>query len=1804
MAKPIYFADIDILEPYCVGNDSAFSEVIVTSSLGLTFDVIPSEQELDDFVPWRNNAASGYKAFLCKVPKDETKQIEIEDISIADTDILTPDSKLTVDSKTQLTKCIEKRIVNINLKRERLNDSWSLFGDDNGRSDTFLQNMPPKGANAQLVRATGNWPAALAHELGTSIVARLNVALIIEPNIKYFILMLPEQLENNALVLTSGSYSFEDFPQAAQGHFVTSYGVNSDIEYQMLAEQIVAKNPETASKSLLDINTYQYRLNSDLAFQGEDWSQLLLLKSSVLFDVSDWIVFWSTKIDLTTEVTGLKNKEKLHALSRLWFTQTVNAGHICGPDGDNLIGFYLGLDNKGSVIDDITKNVKTMVEDKHWNAAIGTIASGLFDTFWLLRSKEDLVDVQPQTIQQQTQLFVDYFANPENLLTALKSFWEMIYDEKLSQADPIDYLGEQKRLLMKLHETLSSEEENAAAVKQRITFSLLKDAEYLRKELSKLPEQNELDAAIITAVTNALISFTDDLMCSVGFAKDEYMVDLARWCSINVKNYLSSQLFPSTSDDHTLDAESLPAPITIRIDNKLTDGGDEQSLSQDPDHGVRLQGMVTWVKRADSDFVCLNQASVFIKDDDAFHALTLMGGGNNFLFPQPYTYQNGIRDFLITYEGLSSNPWGGYDIDNNSSSSLISEIPQQMMDVVTEDIIWPLSNVLPPRLIYGESYTFAAMAVSNAAGLAPVMNVQGNPLEPKFTLDTTNIGEVSIPYVRKVRLSEVGLQLTQVDEMTIEKYGSIALPENVHPIYAEIPPATRSCTLDSGFAGFNKVTFFSGAEQDGQPIGKLNWKFSANRPQRLLFRALAINQGRLIDSVSVLKFTLQGEMENELQGSIEKDLKITVTSSHTSFEVDGEERHFDNREVTQFDVWMYCYQHGQERKPTFDLTIVKAGEADNIIALPIPYEQSNGLEWRNVSCRVELIGDQGRISLSRPVAITDTGTETETGADKPDLYLMSSAPDPQQSKTVQVPNSLTFDIQEPRTAFETWLRWQSLGELDDYSALVHSQAYSAFQQATRIDGKTVDPIISDAVTQGTLDQIKDLVAYQARIGVVDVPVKTIFESYFGLTAMEKPERSKLEPAIEDFYVVEVLCLFNRNNVSHHKLRCKIDNGVDKKQLALFTVKDLTAPRQNGNRIELPDTGIWQIMIYSAVDKAYFHDGSAKFVETMAAHRPVWTGKRNNTDLSESDFVLFNPARLVIEQVNIRAMNELATILFESVSVDIDQEAEKIFVNLDKGEVTEFNNYLDVYSARVYRQQYHWDGYYMPENEIIDSNCLSQFPYTHAVDSQIDVVKLIHKWENKAFESSKVDSLSEQQRPKRLPINRQVMRLDSFDISGEKRSTFYRFAVEFENRYAPLFNKVQNQRVVAHQTDTTGKSLSELYYAKGIKNGLWKRALSRFRGIPEVPRPRVRAVIPLTRNLINAKDNKLPNLLVVVDEPWFAISGLNENLLSDIALVPGNDTDDKKAIYENVGDPLQGPDPILHKTGFGGLGSKESVPITGNNDSKGLINIKVSGPAGLTRDVSASRPNIAHSAFFIEPVLNEQHPLYVADPEGLVNQMDWALLKLQFARELHADGLINSSESLISEWTQAQWHQLVPDNDLVTEIAQDTNTREITHIRKDLTNATAICQVTAEQSDHLIVYIGQDKLDLNKVVYQENATLGLCHWLVITEQVFDAGGGSSQERVEGIFRLNNSVLVNVFDEDAKVSVPIAEDTNWFVRVLQIQYVKKALKYNNISEFEEIKFEHLFPDQGKQMKSDASARVISCSSPIFLVKKSFS
>jgi hypothetical protein len=381
----------------------------------------------------------------------------------------------------------------------------------------------------------------------------------------------------------------------------------------------------------------------------------------------------------------------------------------------------------------------------------------------------------------------------------------------------------------------------------------------------------------------------------------------------------------------------------------------------------------------------------------------------------------------------------------------------------------------------------------------------------------------------------------------------------------------------------------------------------------------------------------------------------------------------------------------------------------------------------------------------------------------------------------------------------------------------------------------------------------------------------------------------------------------------------------------------------------------------------------------------------------------------------------------------------------------------IHRVEAYAQRWRWDGRPLVFGPgAVELPGLDGFPFDVWRDHGVDALE---DFDGVLFgDRSSEDALITPSQVEFVPqdgvsdVTRQPLYAQR--IGADAGALYYRFGARAYSRYEGLMTA----RAAVDSRDRSSEDAAER----------WIRHVVPCRHIGEVPRPRVKLVVPL---YVAAPDDPSPGLLVVLDEPVYAdaLAGLAERIEAavDTVVPPGGV------------EPLaqMGPDPIL-------FGEGNAVWAAS------LAERPMLGPMGFTFDTDSSAPLLAKAAYFWRP------PMVDGAPVDLANHF----VRLRFRRAIEPKGfddMTRRPDALASEWTQGVWARVLPSADRFAAENQTTlellsvSVRQLVYVR-----ATKAFEARDRKGE---------RLDLLPTAADPGSRLSFTLFAVLTREIPDALG---------------------------------------------------------------------------------------------------
>lgn len=402
-------------------------------------------------------------------------------------------------------------------------------------------------------------------------------------------------------------------------------------------------------------------------------------------------------------------------------------------------------------------------------------------------------------------------------------------------------------------------------------------------------------------------------------------------------------------------------------------------------------------------------------------------------------------------------------------------------------------------------------------------------------------------------------------------------------------------------------------------------------------------------------------------------------------------------------------------------------------------------------------------------------------------------------------------------------------------------------------------------------------------------------------------------------------------------------------------------------VTVPEGEVWELRVHALVEKDLYDDEAKRRI-----HPDLGTDLKDEVTRGGKTYRLQPAYRLLVEVATDGLKENLQEALWTAITPEV--LGARIAVRLDETKIPTFAKWIS--RAEIRRQVWRWNG-----------RPLGPFPFGKDPDGPE-----ARAWEARAFAEREDADCARSTAA--IHLKDPLPLLYEEDRANDARALLYRFGVEVFSRYDGL--------------GVPKRSVRAEHLVEGKVKTPWRRLVHLCRWTEEVPRPRVKLVVPLTE----ARDRDLPpgaapatpcglpakaggaaGLLVVLNEPWYEIGGLAEDLRIDLDSVEDPTQEGREL-------PQIGPDPIL--TGAPWRGPQK-------------LDFRLDGPIGHTFDTDSSAPLFISTSFVVPaPAL--------ADVD-----LSWHFARVRFRRRLDPAGSAatpaNGGES---KPTDPFWVQFLPD----------------------------------------------------------------------------------------------------------------------------------------------------------------------------------
>lgn len=504
--------------------------------------------------------------------------------------------------------------------------------------------------------------------------------------------------------------------------------------------------------------------------------------------------------------------------------------------------------------------------------------------------------------------------------------------------------------------------------------------------------------------------------------------------------------------------------------------------------------------------------------------------------------------------------------------------------------------------------------------------------------------------------------------------------------------------------------------------------------------------------------------------------------------------------------------------------------------------------------------------------------------------------------------------------------------------------------------------------------------------------------------------------------------------------------------------------------------------------------------------------------------LFAPLRFAVEAAALPA-GSLALDLWQALQLEWVDEA--IEVRLAKDFQKTYHRWIE--DIDLARQAWRWDG-----------RVLEMFPDIGATDPNSQQVL---EWEAQGFATRRdSDSLRLSATLSGDPAAALggAPLLYRENLTTDRLARLYRFGCTVYSRYRGLTERRWTaQREVDEHVDH------------------WKRFLAGCR-IPDggsVAKPLIKLILPLTEG--PADNPATPGLLVVLNEPWYGVGGLAEQLEAQLVTAASG-------VHPEKTEPEAGPDAIL---------TAETDPGFATNQPW-----NVRGPLGHTFDTDTEAPLLRASSFFVAPPGTDA----TKDPA-------WAFAKIRFRRTLHGPLRRPAAAPLHSLFTDGYWAQLAPDSGRYSVERGGFEERlRIDDPRLDVSLFSSAPPRLEVQCD------GQEAAFLPTRAHEDsNAQFELFY--LLTQPATDALGRHNQETYVGIYRVNHHALETVSTENT------VRGEERILRLVEVQWRKAEDGGMPEGEIWPLLFPEASSEAGKRLVDDAQGRIVRVSPPRRVIVK---
>jgi len=311
-----------------------------------------------------------------------------------------------------------------------------------------------------------------------------------------------------------------------------------------------------------------------------------------------------------------------------------------------------------------------------------------------------------------------------------------------------------------------------------------------------------------------------------------------------------------------------------------------------------------------------------------------------------------------------------------------------------------------------------------------------------------------------------------------------------------------------------------------------------------------------------------------------------------------------------------------------------------------------------------------------------------------------------------------------------------------------------------------------------------------------------------------------------------------------------------------------------------------------------------------------------------------------------------------------------------------------------------------------------------------------------------------------------------DLSDDPRSSYHRVAIQGFSRY----------EAVLEGAEVLGLGVMQL---APKRESSWRRALVKATRSERLPKPAVRFILPLTRDVLGGEggEQTAASLMIVLDDVWYTEAGLAEQMEVSVRVlkVP------KEAAKPEVEVPeVEVPELAYINAGFDPTLTAMALLPTKSLELKDL-GASLLGPYGLTHDHAAKMPKLRGSCFILRvPAKALEQEL----PSNSSGRLPWFMCEITTRRTLYASALAeaSSAESLASEWSARTWVQFAPNVDMLLPSVW----------REQCGGPDAAVEIGADKSETTCKIAAVPLFD---TIFEERHE----RWLVLSERITDIQG---------------------------------------------------------------------------------------------------